>query len=83
MSQIYNENTKRPKPKKSAWDVKSFCILCPGESAAVVTYLSMRIQPKNYHIFPKKIAATLHEVQRRVQLEHSSHIVKVGVKATC
>ena len=69
--------------KKSAWDVKSFCILSPGDSTAVVTYLSMRIQPKSSHIFPKKIAATLHKVQRRVQLEHSSHIVKVGVKATC
>ena len=53
-----------------------------GESAAGVTYLSMRVHPKSCRIFPLKISSTL-MVQGRVQLEHSSHIVKVGVEATC
>ena len=33
----------------------------PGESAAGVTYLSMRIHPKSCCIFPLKVAATLHK----------------------
>ena len=49
-----------------------------GESAAWVTYLSMRIHPKRCCIFPLKVSG-----RRRVQLEHSSYIVKVGVEATC
>ena len=31
----------------------------PGDGAAAVTYLSMRIHPKSCHIFPLKVAATL------------------------
>ena len=54
-----------------------------GESSAGVTYLSMRIYPKSCHIFPLKYPQLYLMVQGRVQLEHSSHIVKVGVEATC
>ena len=32
---------------------------CPGESTAGVTYLSMRIHPKSYLIFPQKVTASL------------------------
>ena len=68
-----------------ARDCKNLRILpenSAGESAAGVTYLSMRVHPKSCRIFPLKISSTL-MVQGRVQLEHSSHIVKVGVEATC
>ena len=54
-----------------------------GESAAGVRYLYMTIHPKSCQIFPLKVAATLLSVQRRAQLEHSSHLVKVCVEARC
>ena len=38
------------------------------------THLYMGIHPKSYRIFPKKVAATLLNDSRRMQLEHSSHI---------
>ena len=59
----------------TARDHKDLCILpknSTGQSAARVTYLSMRIHPKSCHIV----------VRWRVQSEHSSHIVKVSVEAT-
>ena len=59
----------------TARDHKDLCILpenSTGQSTARVTYLSMRIHPKNCHIV----------VRWRVQSEHSSHIVKVSVEAT-
>ena len=54
-----------------------------GESTAGVGYLSMRIHPKSCHIFHLKVAAALLSAQRRAQLEHSSHLVKVCVEARC
>ena len=54
-----------------------------GESAAGVTYISMTIHPKRCYIFPLKVFATLLNGSRKGQLDLSSHIVKVGVKATC
>ena len=54
-----------------------------GESAAGVTYLSVRIYPKSYCIFPIKISATLLNVSRKGAVGHSSNIVKVGVEAIC
>ena len=68
----------------AARDCKNVRILLEnsaGESAAGVTYLSMRIHPKSCHIFPLKVSATLLNGSR-MHLEHSSHIVKVSVKAT-
>ena len=76
--------------RKSARDLKNLHIL-PANSAEglrsrrercwgyVSTYENT---PKSYHISPLIVAATL-VVQGRAQLEHSSHIVKVLVKATC
>ena len=92
MSQRYSDNTKRPKPKENQLGIlKIYAFfrkipqraLGPGESAIGVTKLSMRIHPKSCCIFPKKVAATLLSGLRKAWLEHSSHIVKVGVEATC
>ena len=81
MSQRYNENIKRPKPQDTQLCILKIYAFCwktqqrasgPGEIAVGVTqYLSLRTQPKNL------------VVQGRAQLEHSSHIVKVVVEATC
>ena len=46
-----------------------------GKSAAMVTYLSMRIHPKSCCIFPLKVSATLLNCEGREQLQH--------IKATC
>ena len=46
----------------AARDLKNLHILpenSAGESAAGVTYLSMRIHPKSCRIFPLKVSATL------------------------
>ena len=72
MSQRYNDNTKRPKPKDNQLQILknyAFCqkiqyrALGPGESTAAVIY--------------ENISKML------LQLEHSSHIVKVVVEAIC
>ena len=52
-------------------------------SSVGVTYLSFRMHLKSCHIFPLKVAATLLSGSRKGAVEHSSHIVKVGVGATC
>ena len=72
----------------AARDCKNLCILpenSAGESAAGITYLSMKIDLTSCCIFPLKVSATLltSMVQGRAQLEHSSCKVKIGVKATC
>ena len=68
MSQRYNDNTKRPKPKENQLGILRIYAFCrkiqlrasgPRESAAGVTYLSMIIHPKRCRIFSKKVAATL------------------------
>ena len=46
----------------AARDRKNLCILLEnsaGESAAGVSYLSIRIHPKSCRIFPLKVSATL------------------------
>ena len=56
MSQRYNDNTIRPKPKQNEPGILKIYRFCqkiqqkasgPGESAAGVMYLFMRIHPKN------------------------------------
>ena len=68
MKQRYNDNTKRPKPKENQLGILNIYAFCqkiqqrasgPAESTAWVTYLSMRMHPKNCCIFPLKVAATL------------------------
>ena len=77
MSQTYNYNIKRSKLQDiqlGILKVYAFCwkiqqrALGPGESAEGFT---VKNTPKNL------------VVQGRVQLEHSSHIVKVSVKTIC
>ena len=71
MSQIYNGNTKRPKPKENQLRILGIHLgnlnillgihlwaSVPGESAAKARYLSLRIHPKSCCIFPLKITAT-------------------------
>ena len=68
MSQRHNGNTKRPDLKGNQlgiFKIYAFCwkiqqrALGPGESAAGVMCLSIRIHPKSCCIFPLKVAATL------------------------
>ena len=66
MSQIYNDNTRRPKPTEnqlgilgiSSWEFMHFTGNS-AEGAAGTTYLSLRICPKSCFIFPLKVASTL------------------------
>ena len=86
MSQGYNGNTKRPKPKENQWGIfRNLCILLkasgPGEGAAGVTHLWEYTQ-KAALSSPEKLLLLYLVVQWRVQLERSSHIVQVGVEAT-
>ena len=95
MSQRYNTTQKKTQKakaeRKSARGLKNYAFCQkiqqrasgPGESAAGVTYVSIRIHPKSCRIFPQKVtaAATLLSGSR-AQLEHN-HVVKIGAKATC
>ena len=91
MAQRYNGNTKRPQLKKNQPGFLNIYVICwkiqqrhsgPGDSTAGVIYLFMRIHPESCCISPLKVAATLFSGSR-MQLEHSTHMVKVGVEATC
>ena len=82
------QHKKAKAERKSAGDLKNLLILPENSAEGFMSrrercwvYVSMRIHPKRCHIFPLKVATTV--VQRRVQLEHSSQIVRVGVEATC
>ena len=66
MSQTY-DNTKRPKPQDIQLGILKIYAFCwkiqqkvsgPGESAAGVVYLFMKIHPKSCCIFPVKVAST-------------------------
>ena len=89
MSQICNDNTKRPKPKENQLGILGIMLeiqqraSSPGDSAAGATYLSLRMHPKSCRISPLKVTATLTSVQEKTQLEHNSHIVNVGIETTC
>ena len=82
MSQRYIDNAERSKQKENQQGIlKNLRIMLensaegfgPGESAAGVTYLSMRTHSKLQQLYIV--------VQGRTQLEHSSFIVMVGVDA--
>ena len=81
MSQRYYDNIKRPKPLRySARDLKNLRILLENSAEG---FGSRRERCWRYVVSafenkPKNLV-----VQGRTQLEHSSHIVKVGVEATC
>ena len=96
MSQIYNDNTKRPKPKENQLRILEFSTkefmhfagnspegLGSRKSIAGTMYLSLRIRPKSCYIFPLKVATTLLSDSGKGAVGDSNHIVKVGVEATC
>ena len=57
----------------------------PGESAAGVTYLSMRKNPKSCRIFPLKIETSFLKASRKSTFGGVFNIykVKVGIEAIC
>ena len=68
MSQRYNDNTETSSLQDTKLGILKSYTLCRkiqqwpsglGESAAGVTYLSMRIHPKSCCIFPLKVATVL------------------------
>ena len=72
MSQIYNDNTKRPKSKENQLGIlgissrefthfagNSAYGLGPRESTAATMYPSLRICPKSCYIFSLKVPTTL------------------------
>ena len=81
MSQRYNDNIKRPKPLRySARDLKNLRILHENSAEGLGSRRECcwRYVVSVFGYTPKHLV-----VQGRKQLEHSSHIVKVGVEATC
>ena len=74
MSQICNDNTKRPKPQDIQLGILKIYAFSrefkhrasgPGEGTAGVRYFSMRIHPKTCRIFSLKVVATLLNGSRR------------------
>ena len=72
MSQIYNDNTKRPKLKENQLGIlrilsREFTHFAGNSAEGLGSrrercwdyYLSLRIRPKSCYIFPLKVAATL------------------------
>ena len=91
MSQRYNDNTKRPKLQDTQLGILKIYafrrkiqqrLSGPGKSTTGVTVYE-NTPEKLPHLPPKKFLQIYLVVQGRAQLEHNSHIVKVGVKATC
>ena len=81
MSQRHNGSTKRKKPQDIQLGILKIYAFSqriqqkasgPGESTAWVAASSSQKLLQLYLV-----------VQERTQLEHSSHIAKVGVEATC
>ena len=67
MNQRYNDNIKWPKLKVNQLGILKSTHLCrkilqrvsgSGKSSARFTYLSLRVHPKSYWIFPLKVAST-------------------------
>ena len=83
-SKIYSDNIKKAKAKrKSAKELKKGVGSTrererERERESCWGDVSKRIQPEKL-LHPPCKSCTF----KRIQLEHSSHIVKVGVKATC
>ena len=76
----YNDNIKRPKPQDTQLGILKIYTSC-RKIQKRVSGPGQRYWRYVVYIFentPKNLV-----VQGRAQLEHSSHIVKVGVEATC
>ena len=91
-----NDKTERPKKKENQLGILKFYTFCQkiqqrpmglGESywerSIGFTYQSRKYIWKVATSSPKKLLQFYLVGQGRAQLEHSSHIVKVGVEATC
>ena len=81
MSQRYKGNIKKAKATRySARDLKNLCIL--QENSAEGLKSRRKCWWSNvvsvFENTPKNLG-----IKGRVQLDHSSHIVNVGIKATC
>ena len=80
MSQIYNDNIERPKLQHLPLRIlKNLCILLEN--------LAEGLRSRREHCWSVVVSAFEHTtkilvVQGRVQLGHSSHIVKVSVEVT-
>ena len=86
MNHTYNDNTKRPKPKENQLGILGISSrefthsvgnsaegLCSGRERCWGYVSIFENNPKSCRDF----------TQGKAQLEHSSHIVNVGVEATC
>ena len=80
MNQIYNNNIKGQTPRYSARDRKNLRILLENLAEGLG---SREEQCWSYVVSAFENTTKNLVVQGRVQLEHSSHIVKVSIKATC
>ena len=96
MSQAYNDNTKRPKPKENQPGILGISsrefMHSVGNSAEGVGsgreccwgYVSIfENTPKSCCISSLKVAATLLSGSGKCSWELSSHIVNISVKTTC
>ena len=76
----YNDNIKRPRPQDAQLEILRIYASC-RKIQKRVSGPGVRCWRYVVHVFentPKSLV-----VQGRAQLEHSSHIVKVGVEVTC
>ena len=86
MNHTYNDNTERPKPKKNRLGILG---ISSREFTHSVTEIQQRPSgPRErcwgyVSIFENTPKSCGDFTQGKAQLEHSSHIVNVGVEATC
>ena len=81
MSKIHNDNIKKAKAARySIRDLKNLCILLENSAEGLG---SRKEDCWSYVAYAFENTTKNVVVEGKVQLEHSSHIVKVGVKATC
>ena len=95
MSQRYNDNIKKTQKakvdRKSTKDLKDLSTLSENSVESQVqerALLGLRIYLLEYTrkvaaSSPQKLQQLYLVFQGRAQLEHSSHIVKIGVEGTC
>ena len=74
------QHKKAKAARFSAWDLKNFHILLENSAEDLG---SKREHCWSYVVSAFENTTKNLVIQGRVQLEHSSHIVKVGVEATC
>ena len=68
MSQTYNDNTKRSKPKENQLGILGY---------------PLKYTQKVATSLPEKLSQLYLVVQGKTQMEHTSHLVNASVEATC